>query len=114
MRWAASELAHQAGRSRTLTIDIGGTSCDLALGIDGKVGTNRRYEVGGLPVRLPALDVHTIGAGGVPSLGSTQAARCESDRNRQEPSPALPATGAVAETRRSPTPTCFLGVCLSD
>jgi N-methylhydantoinase A len=57
-------LAHQAGRSRTLTIDIGGTSCDLALGIDGKVGANRRYEVGGLPVRLPALDIHTIGAGG--------------------------------------------------
>lgn len=57
-------LAHAVGRSHVMTLDMGGTSCDMAVGFDGEVVTNRSYEVGGLPVRLPALDVRTIGAGG--------------------------------------------------
>ncbi len=57
-------LAHHAGHSPALTFDMGGTSTDLSLGADGKVGDHRTYEVGGLPVRLPTLDVQTIGAGG--------------------------------------------------
>src|SRR5205085_3762363 len=51
-------------RSKALTLDMGGTSCDLAVGSNGDVPLNRSYEIGGLPVRLPALDVTTIGAGG--------------------------------------------------
>lgn len=57
-------LAHRAGRDVVLTLDMGGTSCDLALGEEGRVRTNRSSEIDGLPLRLPALDVHTIGAGG--------------------------------------------------
>jgi N-methylhydantoinase A len=57
-------IGHQAGRRVALTLDMGGTSCDMALGIDGEAVASRACEIGGLPVRLPALDVHTIGAGG--------------------------------------------------
>jgi N-methylhydantoinase A len=59
-----ARLAMKSGRKNVLTLDMGGTSCDLAVASDGEVLTNRTYEVGGLPIRLPALDVHTIGAGG--------------------------------------------------
>lgn len=57
-------IAHRAGHQLALTLDMGGTSCDLALGIDGDIVTSRNTEIGGLPIRMPALDVHTIGAGG--------------------------------------------------
>lgn len=57
-------LAHRAKQDVVLTLDMGGTSCDLALGVGGSVPTNHAAEVDGLPIRLPALDVHTIGAGG--------------------------------------------------
>jgi N-methylhydantoinase A len=57
-------IAHAAGHKMALSLDMGGTSCDLALGIDGFVRTHRQYEVAALPIRLPALDVQTIGAGG--------------------------------------------------
>lgn len=57
-------LAKAAGRDDVLTLDMGGTSCDLAVGFAGDVLNHRSYEIGGLPIRLPSLDVRTIGAGG--------------------------------------------------
>lgn len=57
-------ITARAGRDRVLTLDMGGTSCDLALGLAGAVRATRSTEIGGLPVRLPSLDVHTLGAGG--------------------------------------------------
>jgi N-methylhydantoinase A len=55
-----------AGRSkfdRLITFDMGGTSTDVAL-IDGRPTTTNEAEVAGLPVRVPVLDIHTVGAGG--------------------------------------------------
>lgn len=56
--------AKQAGFSDALTIDIGGTSCDVALVKGGRpvISTDGRIET--FPLRLPMVDVHTIGAGG--------------------------------------------------
>lgn len=56
-------VGRQVGKTRLLTIDIGGTSTDVALCDDG-VRMTTEGSVGGLPVSLPMLDVHTIGAGG--------------------------------------------------
>ena len=61
--------ARECGHRVALTLDVGGTSTDCALlgGPDaGEDGLPRRRarEVGGVPVLLPALDVHTVGAGG--------------------------------------------------
>jgi N-methylhydantoinase A len=43
---------------------MGGTSTDVCLVLDGSVARATEREVGGLPIRLPTVDVHTVGAGG--------------------------------------------------
>ena len=43
---------------------MGGTSTDVCLVLDGQPAPAAEREVAGLPVRMPSLDVHTIGAGG--------------------------------------------------
>lgn len=58
--WA---IGRQAGYSRLLTLDMGGTSTDVAL-IDGEPSRTGSGEIGGMPLRLPRLDIHTVGAGG--------------------------------------------------
>jgi N-methylhydantoinase A len=58
------KIAYAAGKKAAISIDIGGTSCDLSLGLEGAVRAHRQCEVAGLPIRMPALDVQTIGAGG--------------------------------------------------
>ena len=47
-----------------VAFDMGGTSCDVALIRGGMAGRSTEREVGGLPVRLPMVDIHTVGAGG--------------------------------------------------
>ena len=46
-----------------LTFDMGGTSTDVSL-IDGEPQITTEAVVGGYPIRIPVLDIHTIGAGG--------------------------------------------------
>jgi N-methylhydantoinase A/oxoprolinase/acetone carboxylase beta subunit len=61
---AAAEAARRAGYPDAVTFDMGGTSTDVCLVLDGVPEPSPQREVGGLPVRLPSLDIHTIGAGG--------------------------------------------------
>ena len=56
-------VARRAGVHQILTFDMGGTSTDVAL-LDGALPRSFEGEIGGLPLRLPALDIHTVGAGG--------------------------------------------------
>jgi N-methylhydantoinase A/oxoprolinase/acetone carboxylase beta subunit len=56
--------ARQAGFQDALTIDIGGTSCDVALVKGGKPIITTEGKLETFPLRLPMIDVHTIGAGG--------------------------------------------------
>jgi N-methylhydantoinase A len=58
--WA---VGRGVGAHRLLTLDIGGTSTDMAL-IDREPLRTSLGEIEGMPLRLPRLDVHTIGAGG--------------------------------------------------
>ena len=62
---AAAELAAQAGYNRIITGDMGGTSFDVAVVIDGRpsIAENTLLDFR-VPLRLPMIDVHTIGAGG--------------------------------------------------
>ena len=60
---AARDVARACGFARTLTLDVGGTSTDCAF-VEGGLPRRRAREVGGFPVLLPLLDVHTVGAGG--------------------------------------------------
>ncbi|HEV7551217.1 MAG TPA: hydantoinase/oxoprolinase family protein [Candidatus Angelobacter sp.] len=59
----AAAVAQRSGFDRIITFDMGGTSSDVAL-IDGQPSTTNEADVAGLPVRVPVLDIHTVGAGG--------------------------------------------------
>src|SRR5579862_5641024 len=61
---AAAAVAGAAGFPDAVTFDMGGTSTDVCLVLDGRPAPAAQRAVAGLPIRLPALDVHTIGAGG--------------------------------------------------
>jgi N-methylhydantoinase A len=62
---AASAIARQAGRPRIVTCDMGGTSFDVGLIVDGvPFVTSDRDLAFNLPMRIPIIDIHTIGAGG--------------------------------------------------
>jgi N-methylhydantoinase A len=59
----ALHVGGQAGFDRLLTIDMGGTSTDVAL-LDGSVTLTSEGKIGDYPVAVPMVDMHTIGAGG--------------------------------------------------
>ncbi len=59
----AHHVAKRAGIDRIITFDMGGTSTDVAL-VDGVPAASHESQVAGLPVGVPMLDIHTVGAGG--------------------------------------------------
>ncbi|MHC4953315.1 MAG: hydantoinase/oxoprolinase family protein [Planctomycetota bacterium] len=71
---AATDLARRHGIARAVSFDMGGTSTDVALirpqADDGEAGEGlgaelrSEFRIDGLPLRVPVLDVHTVGAGG--------------------------------------------------
>jgi N-methylhydantoinase A len=56
--------ARVAGAEDAITLDMGGTSTDVCLIQGGEAGRSSEREVGGLPLRLPMVDLQTVGAGG--------------------------------------------------
>jgi N-methylhydantoinase A len=60
----ASHMARLSGRSAVITLDMGGTSADVALIRDFEAGIAFGRDVEGFPVRLPMVDINTVGAGG--------------------------------------------------
>ena len=59
----AQAVGAASGFTKLITFDMGGTSTDVSL-IDNVIGTTTDSIVGDFPVRLPVLDIHTVGAGG--------------------------------------------------
>lgn len=59
----AAATARRSGFARIISFDMGGTSTDVAL-VDGEARAGSQAEVAGLPVGVPMLDIHTVGAGG--------------------------------------------------
>jgi N-methylhydantoinase A len=57
-------LSKVANRPNLLCVDMGGTSFDLSLIVDGQPTVSTETELEGLPVLMPLVDIHTIGAGG--------------------------------------------------
>ncbi len=60
----AAYVAGLSGVSDLITMDMGGTSCDVSLVEDGEPLVTTDVEVGAYPVSVPTVDVHTVGAGG--------------------------------------------------
>ena len=59
----ASATARLSGFRQIISFDMGGTSTDVAL-VDGEAQASSQSEIAGLPVGVPMLDIHTVGAGG--------------------------------------------------
>ena len=60
----AARIAGLAGVENAISFDMGGTSTDVCLIAGGEAERSAERLVGGLPIRLPTVDVHTVGAGG--------------------------------------------------
>ena len=62
---AAAYTASQSGFSKVITYDMGGTSCDVGLIVNGIPQVTSELEIEyAMPIHIPMVDVHTIGAGG--------------------------------------------------
>ncbi|MFN0060309.1 MAG: hydantoinase/oxoprolinase family protein [Planctomycetota bacterium] len=60
----AAEVLARAQRRDLLAFDMGGTSTDASLVLDGTCARTRAAAIGGLPIALPMLDICSVGAGG--------------------------------------------------
>ncbi|WP_174300414.1 hydantoinase/oxoprolinase family protein [Caulobacter sp. S45] len=94
-------VARNSGLKNILTLDVGGTSTDVALIENGEPRRARTTEVGHLSVRASSLDVKTVGAGGgsiakVPEL--TRALRVGPESAGAAPGPAAYGKGGRAAT----------------
>jgi len=61
---AIRSLAHRHGLDNVVGMDMGGTSTDVSVLQDGRIEETAEGEIDGLPVRLPMIEILTIGAGG--------------------------------------------------
>jgi N-methylhydantoinase A len=60
----AVSVAHSAGFSKTISIDVGGTSADICLVRDRQPEITKEAKIGPFPLKIPIIDINTIGAGG--------------------------------------------------
>jgi N-methylhydantoinase A len=94
-------VAKNSGLKNILTLDVGGTSTDVALIENGEPRRARTTDVGDLTVRASSLDVKTVGAGGgsiakVPEL--TRALRVGPESAGANPGPAAYGKGGAQAT----------------
>ena len=94
-------IAQQAGYNNLLTFDMGGTSTDVSLVLNGRAAQSRETTVGDVTVRASSVDVRTVGAGGgsiahVPEL--TGALRVGPQSAGAEPGPAAYDKGGAEPT----------------
>ena len=102
----AAWAAHAAGEPDTLCFDMGGTSCDVCVVLDGEVREASGREVGGRPVALPMLDIHTVGAGGGSIAWRDAGGALRVGPRSAGARPGPPPTATAARSRPSPTRTC--------
>ncbi|MDQ3686949.1 MAG: hydantoinase/oxoprolinase family protein [Acidobacteriota bacterium] len=60
----ALNVAREAGVRDIITFDMGGTSTDVALCADAEVRLTNESSIAGMPIAVPVMDIHTVGAGG--------------------------------------------------
>ena len=96
----AALLARRAGFENAISFDMGGTSTDVSLIVGGRAELGAEREVAGLPLRLPAVDLHTVGAGGgsIVWLDSGGAIRVGPESAGADPGPACYGRGGTRPT----------------
>jgi N-methylhydantoinase A len=96
----AAFLARQAGESRVLTLDIGGTSADFALIIDGAAQFGSGELIGEFPLHIPSVSVSSIGIGGgsIASVDAQGVLRVGPESAGSTPGPACYGRGGTRAT----------------
>ena len=117
---AAAAVAVACGYPDAVSFDMGGTSTDVCLILGGEPAPAAARDVAGLPVRLPSLDVHTIGAGGgsIAAVDPGGALRVGPASAGADPGPACYGRGGTQPTvtdadlvlGRIPADTAFAGL----
>ncbi len=96
----AAYLAGLAGYPDALGFDMGGTSTDVSLIQDGKPTISRQTSLGYYPIKVPSVEVHSVGAGGgsVAHVPMTGALRVGPESAGAMPGPACYGHGGTAPT----------------
>ncbi len=96
----AAIAARSAGVENAISFDMGGTSTDVALISDGVAERSAQRNVAGYPVRLPSVDLHTVGAGGgsIAWMDDGGALRVGPESAGAEPGPACYGRGGTRPT----------------
>ncbi len=92
----ARSAAAAAGIHRLISFDMGGTSTDVSL-VDGQITTTTESVIGDFPIRLPIIDIHTVGAGGgsIARIDAGGALRVGPESAGSTPGPACYGTGTA-------------------
>jgi len=90
----------RAGYRDLITLDMGGTSTDIGVILDGQPVATREGRIGGFPLRVQMVDVHTIGAGGgsIARLDEAGALKVGPKSAEAEPGPACYGRGGTLPT----------------
>jgi N-methylhydantoinase A len=96
----AAYLASLAGYPQALGFDMGGTSTDVSLIQNGRPTISRQTNLGPYPIKAPAVEVHSVGAGGgsIAHVPMTGALRVGPESAGAEPGPACYGHGGEAPT----------------
>ncbi len=92
-------VAQEAGFDQIISFDMGGTSTDVAL-LPGSITRTHEAKIGGLPLRLPVVDIHTVGAGGgsIARVDAGGVLRVGPDSAGADPGPACYGRGDLPTT----------------
>ena len=98
--FGAAYRASAAGFEDVITLDVGGTSTDVSLMRGGVPGEVYEHEIAGFPLRLPAIDVNAVGAGGgsIAWIDSDELLKVGPMSAGADPGPACYALGSDAAT----------------
>lgn len=96
----AAWLARQAGEDKVLTLDIGGTSADFALIVDGRAQYGTGELIGEFPLYIPSVSVSSIGIGGgsIASVDAQGVLRVGPESAGSDPGPACYGRGGTRAT----------------
>ena len=96
----AAWLARQAGETKILTLDIGGTSADFAVIIDGQAQYGTDELIGEFPLHIPSVSVSSIGIGGgsIASVDAQGVLRVGPESAGSNPGPACYGRGGTRAT----------------
>jgi len=97
---ASARLGALNGYGNVIAFDMGGTSTDVGVIQEGHVRLTADFKIDGHPISIPALDLHTIGAGGgsLASLDEVGALRVGPESAGADPGPACYGRGGTEPT----------------